>query len=56
MHPISRESDGVYLYEGSITPVQSGFHGFSVRVLPNHPDLITPFLPGLVAWAVNGQG
>jgi hypothetical protein len=22
-----------------------------VRVLPNHPDLITPFLPGLIVWA-----
>jgi starch phosphorylase len=29
----------------------SGMHGFTVRVLPDHPDLVTPFLPGLIVWA-----
>ena len=29
----------------------SGLHGYTVRVLPHHPNLVTPFLPGLIAWA-----
>jgi starch phosphorylase len=29
----------------------SGMYGYTVRVLPRHPDLVTPFLPGLIAWA-----
>ena len=28
----------------------SGRHGYTVRVLPRHPDLATEFLPGLIAW------
>ena len=30
---------------------KSGLHGFTVRVLPYHPDLVTPILPGLIVWA-----
>jgi hypothetical protein len=26
-------------------------HGFTVRALPRHPDLIALFLPGLIVWA-----
>ena len=29
---------------------RSGLHGYSVRVLPDHPDLTTRFLPGLITW------
>jgi hypothetical protein len=29
----------------------SGQHGFTVRVLPHHPDLTTSFQPGLIVWA-----
>jgi len=29
----------------------SGQHGYTVRVLPNHPNLNTHFLPGLITWA-----
>jgi glycogen phosphorylase len=29
----------------------SGLYGYTVRVLPRHPDLVTPFLPGLITWA-----
>ena len=29
----------------------SGLIGYTVRVLPNHPDLTSPFLPGYVTWA-----
>jgi starch phosphorylase len=30
---------------------QSGLHGFTVRVRPSHPDLVAPFIPGLISWA-----
>ena len=30
---------------------QSGMKGLTVRVLPRHPDLITPYMPGLITWA-----
>ncbi len=30
---------------------QSGLHGFTIRVRPNHPDMAEPFLSGLIAWA-----
>lgn len=29
----------------------SGLHGYTVRVVPKHADLTTPFLPGLIVWA-----
>ena len=43
---------GSYLFEaGALTCRRSGLHGYTVRVLPHHPDLTTSFLPGLIAWA-----
>jgi starch phosphorylase len=33
---------------------RSGRYGFSIRVLPAHPDLVSPFLPGFVTWAGEG--
>ena len=30
---------------------RSGRFGFTIRVLPSQPDLVTPYLPGLVTWA-----
>lgn len=30
---------------------RSGQHGFTVRVTPHHPDLVSRFLPGLITWA-----
>jgi len=45
-------SAGTYLYEtNTVTCKQSGLHGFTVRVLPNHPDQTSPYLAGLVSWA-----
>jgi len=29
----------------------SGLHGYTVRVLPYHPDLPTALMPGLISWA-----
>jgi len=31
----------------------SGRYGCSVRVIPRHDDVVTPFIPGLIAWAAS---
>jgi starch phosphorylase len=52
MHLVGRDGDGSYLFEAD-SPLWrgSGLNGYTVRVLPAHPDLSTPFQPGLIAWA-----
>jgi len=40
-----------WLYRVSITCAQTGKHGYAARVLPKHPALASPFVPGLVRWA-----
>jgi len=51
MQPAGREDD-CWQYEGRFGPCgTSGLLGYTVRVLPSHPDLTTPFLPGYVSWA-----
>jgi starch phosphorylase len=43
---------GSYVYQADAPACRrSGLHGYTVRVLPCHPDLATPFVPGLIAWA-----
>jgi starch phosphorylase len=39
-----------WVYTGTIPCRASGQHGYSVRVLPRHPDLSNPFEPGLITW------
>ena len=52
MRPVGDGGDGRYRFEvSSITRLRSGLHGFTVRALPRHPDLIALFLPGLIVWA-----
>ncbi len=52
MQPAGREPQGCYRYNAlNITCNTSGKHGYTIRVLPRHPDLIKPFLPGLIVWA-----
>ena len=38
-------------FSGEVPCATTGHRGFAVRVLPNHPDLATPFLPGLIRWS-----
>jgi starch phosphorylase len=33
------------------TSTRSGLHGYAIRVLPKHPDSVSPFLPNLISWA-----
>ena len=52
MELVSDEGNGVYLFESPPTPWRaSGMHGYTVRVMPDHPNLHHHYLPGLVAWA-----
>ena len=51
MHHAGTDGDA-HLFEATHGPCsQSGLLGYTVRVLPNHPDLTSPFLPGYVTWA-----
>ncbi|HEY3144076.1 MAG TPA: alpha-glucan family phosphorylase [Acidimicrobiales bacterium] len=38
-------------YGGAFTCEQAGRYGFTVRVVPHHPDLVSPAELGLAAWA-----
>ena len=44
-------TDGTYRYEGAFDCANSGRYGFTVRVLPSHPQLNTPVELGRIAWA-----
>jgi glycogen phosphorylase len=39
-----------HLFNGTIECQGSGRHGFAIRVVPGHPDLFSPFEPGLIHW------
>ena len=49
------EQDGNWLYSGDIPFRFSGRYGYTLRLLPHHEDLNTPFDPGLILWA-KGSG
>jgi starch phosphorylase len=52
MQPVGPDGEGNHLYQASaVTCRRSGLHGYTVRVLPSHSDLPTPFLPGFIVWA-----
>ncbi|VAX25295.1 Glycogen phosphorylase [hydrothermal vent metagenome] len=42
--------EGKALFKGSVPLTESGRYGYSIRVLPNHPDLFGRIEPGLVCW------
>jgi starch phosphorylase len=45
------EGNGCYRFQAPLLTANSGFFGYTVRVLPNHPDAVTPFIPLLITWA-----
>jgi starch phosphorylase len=45
------EAPGRYRYRGRFCCDRAGRYGFTVRVVPAHPDLATPIELGFVAWA-----
>jgi starch phosphorylase len=56
MSLVSSDSKGAFVFESrNIQCRQSGLHGYTMRVLPSHPDLAMPFITGLITWA-EGRG
>jgi glycogen phosphorylase len=45
------EGNGCYQFHASLLTAKSGFFGYAIRILPNHPDAVTPFIPLLITWA-----
>ncbi|MBA3531383.1 MAG: alpha-glucan family phosphorylase [Ardenticatenales bacterium] len=53
-HPMTLQgqlSEGIYRYEGTFTPTQSGRQAYGVRVLPTNDLLMHPQEMGKVLWA-----
>jgi len=43
--------DGDYIYQGSVPAAESGAYGFSVRVVPTHPNLMQAHELRLITWS-----
>jgi glycogen phosphorylase len=52
---LTQQQDQRGLFSGAIRYFKSGRHGFTVRVLPHHDDLGSPFETGLIQWANSSQ-
>ena len=50
MTPAGTEK-GMTEYRGELECALTGRQGYTVRVLPKHPALPHPYLPGVVRWA-----
>jgi glycogen phosphorylase len=50
LKPVAGTGNPSSAFGGSVACAASGQYGFSVRVLPSHPDLPNAFEPGLVTW------
>ncbi len=46
-----RDEDGAHIYRGVVALSSSGLQGYTVNILPQHPSLKTPHIPGLTIWA-----
>jgi glycogen phosphorylase len=46
-----RNGDGSYIYQGSVPASESGAYGFSVRVVPSHPNMMQAHELRLIAWS-----
>ena len=42
--------DGTHRFTGAIPCQSTGRHGYTIRVLPHHPDLDNPLDTGLILW------
>jgi len=51
MSASEKAKDGDYVYRGVIGCSKSGLQGYTVRILPFHPDLNDSHVPGLTTWA-----
>lgn len=44
------QGEGTYLFTGAISCRTSGLYGYACRLLPQHRDLLHPYLPGFIRW------
>ena len=51
MDMASPAEDNHARYSGSLRTEKAGRYGFTVRVVPRHPDLVSSAEMGLAAWA-----
>ncbi len=51
MHEGQPNGDGSYVYEGFVPAAESGAYGFSVRVVPTHPNLMQDHELRLITWS-----
>jgi glycogen phosphorylase len=51
MSPTGQAQGTRHEFAGAISTRTSGRHGYTVRVLPRHPDLGDPYREGLILWA-----
>jgi starch phosphorylase len=51
MTPDGTADDDHARYTGSLRTERAGRYGFTVRIVPRHPDLVSPAELGLAAWA-----
>ena len=47
---LAGHEDGHYLYRGAVPARTSGLHGYAVRVLPRHEDVLVPHELPLITW------
>jgi starch phosphorylase len=50
MAPAGTAEDGHLRYTGRFTCERAGRYGATVRIVPAHPDLVTPLELGVIAW------
>jgi starch phosphorylase len=50
MHLEEEKDTGLYLYTGTVPCKKSGMVGYTVRVVPSHPDANNVLTTGLMTW------
>jgi starch phosphorylase len=51
MEYLGEDSHNASLYTADITYTSSGLQGLSLRVLPKHANLSSPYEAGVILWA-----
>lgn len=51
MAVVDGDDGGNWRYTGDVAFSRTGQSGFTVRIIPHHPDLASPLVPGLITWA-----
>jgi starch phosphorylase len=51
MQAVDSDGNGNHHFEGEIPCVETGKYGFTIRIMPSHEKMETPYTTGLVIWA-----